>query len=51
MLLVDAQTSGGLLLAVPRERLDALLSRAKEIEEPLWHVGEVIAGAGIKVEK
>jgi selenide, water dikinase len=50
MLLFDAQTSGGLLLAVPPERLDALLSRAKEIEQPLWHVGEVVAGEGIKVE-
>ncbi len=50
MLLFDAQTSGGLLLAVPPERLDALLSRAKEIGQPLWHIGEVVAGEGIKVE-
>ncbi len=51
MLLFDAQTSGGLLLAVPPERLDALLSRAKEIEQPLWQVGEVVSGKGISVEK
>ena len=50
MLLFDAQTSGGLLLSVPPERLDALLSRAKEIEQPLWHVGDVVAGKGIKVD-
>lgn len=51
MLLFDAQTSGGLLLAVPSERLDALLSRAKELDQPLWHVGEVTLGSGITVEK
>ena len=51
MLLFDAQTSGGLLLAVPSERLDALLSRAKELDQPFWHVGEVTAGSGITVEK
>ncbi len=50
MLLFDAQTSGGLLLAVPPERLDMLLARAKEIKQPLWHVGEVVAGEGIKVD-
>jgi selenide,water dikinase len=51
MLLFDAQTSGGLLLAVPPERLDAMLARAKELEQPLWHIGEVAAGSGITVEK
>ena len=51
MLLFDAQTSGGLLLSVPRERLDAMLARAKELEQPLWHVGEVVAGAGIEVTR
>ncbi len=49
MLLFDAQTSGGLLLSVPPERLDALLARAEEVGQPLWHVGEVVAGDGIEV--
>ena len=49
MLLFDAQTSGGLLLSVPLERLDAMLTRAEELGQPLWHVGEVVAGAGIEV--
>ena len=51
MLLFDAQTSGGLLLSVPAEKLDALLARAKELDLPLWHIGEVVEGDGIKVEK
>jgi selenide,water dikinase len=51
MLLFDAQTSGGLLLSVPSEKLDALLTHAKELDQPLWHIGEVVAGDGIRVEK
>jgi selenide,water dikinase len=49
MLLFDAQTSGGLLLSVPAEKLPALLQRAAELSQPLWVVGEVIAGDGIEV--
>ncbi len=49
MLLFDAQTSGGLLLAVARDRLEALLARAAELEQPLWEVGEVIEGDNIEV--
>jgi len=50
MLLFDAQTSGGLLLCVPPEKLDGLLERAAEFGQPLWPVGEVIAGEKITVE-
>lgn len=49
MLLFDPQTSGGLLLAVPPDRIDALLARAREINQPAWEIGEVIAGSGIEV--
>ena len=49
MLLFDAQTSGGLLLAVPGEKLKAFLARAEELEQPAWVIGEVIEGAGITV--
>jgi selenide,water dikinase len=45
MVLCDAQTSGGLLLAVPSERTDSLLAALKEREAPIAAViGEVVAG-------
>ncbi len=49
MLLFDPQTSGGLLLGVPKDKLAAFKSRAKELEQPAWVVGEVRAGSGIEV--
>ena len=49
MLLYDAQTSGGLLLSVPPDKLNPLLARAKELGAELWVVGEVIAGDTIQV--
>jgi selenide, water dikinase len=49
MLLFDAQTSGGLLLCVPASRLDAFLKRARQLDQPVWEVGEVVDGQGIEV--
>ena len=49
MLLFDPQTSGGLLLGVPREKLEAFEQRAKELGQPAWVIGEVRAGRGIEV--
>lgn len=49
MLLFDAQTSGGLLLAVPPEKLAPLFGRAAQVGQVFWEVGEVVAGEGIKV--
>ena len=49
MLLFDPQTSGGLLLAVPPDKLDALLARASRLDQPLWVIGEVVQADGIEV--
>lgn len=49
MLLFDAQTSGGLLLCVPPDKLNTLQRRAVEIIQPIWVIGEVVAGEGIEV--
>lgn len=49
MLLFDPQTSGGLLLGVPPERLDAYLARAEENRQPAWAIGMVEPGTGIQV--
>lgn len=49
LLLFDAQTSGGLLLAVPPDKLDAFVARAAQKGQPVWVIGEVIPGEGIEV--
>jgi selenide, water dikinase len=50
MLLFDPQTSGGLLLAVPRRKLAAFLERAERLSQPAWVVGEAFGGEGLEVE-
>ena len=49
MLLFDPQTSGGLLLGVPQEKLDSFIARAGELDQAVWEIGRVETGAGIKV--
>jgi len=47
LLLFDAQTSGGLLIAVASERAPLLEESLKEKGERYWIVGEVLEGDGI----
>jgi selenide,water dikinase len=49
MLLFDAQTSGGLLLAVPPEKLHGLLDRLRAEGESGWVIGQVVTEPGIGV--
>jgi len=49
MLLFDAQTSGGLLLAVPESELEKLLSEAAAQKLATWTIGVVEQGSGIHV--
>ncbi len=46
-LLWDPQTSGGLLIAVPAERLDEFHHACGD--QPAWVIGQVASGAGIEV--
>jgi selenide, water dikinase len=50
MLMFDPQTSGGLLLAVPRRKLANFLKRAGEIGQPAWVVGQAFQGSGLIVK-
>jgi selenide,water dikinase len=50
LLLFTPETSGGLLLAVPPDRLAELRALAAEAGQALWVVGEVVEGLGIEVE-
>jgi selenide, water dikinase len=49
MLLHDPQTSGGLLLAVPNERVDSFVSYCAERDQPSWIIGDVIEGEGLEI--
>jgi selenide,water dikinase len=49
-MLFDPQTSGGLLLGVPPDRIDRLIQRAGEMKQPMWVIGTARHGSGIRVE-
>jgi selenide,water dikinase len=49
MMLFDPQTSGGLLMSVPADKVTSLLSRAQDMHQPAWVIGQVVAGSGVHV--
>lgn len=49
MLLYDPQTSGGLLLGVPEDKIEAFMQEAKSRSCPSWVIGEVTSGDKIIV--
>lgn len=49
MLLFTPETSGGLLAAIPPDRVDALLARFAAGGVPCWVVGEAVEGEGVEV--
>ncbi len=50
LMLFDPQTSGGLLLGVPEDKLEAFTKRAAEVRQPAWIIGKVKEGKGIRVK-
>jgi selenide,water dikinase len=50
LLLYTPETSGGLLIAVPADKVAALTQRFAEIDHPCWVIGDVTEGQGIKVK-
>lgn len=49
-ILLDPQTSGGLLIAVPPERRGVLLETLAEAGVAAWEVGEVVEEPGIEIQ-
>jgi selenide,water dikinase len=48
-LLWEAETSGGLLLAVPAQQVELFRAGCAEQEQACWEIGEVVLGEGIEV--
>jgi selenide,water dikinase len=49
LMLFDAQTSGGLLLAVPPDQVEVFMNLADQYDQAAWVIGEVIKGSSIHV--
>jgi len=48
-ILLDPQTSGGLLISVAPDRVDTLLAALQERDVTAWQVGEVVEGEDIEI--
>jgi selenide,water dikinase len=49
MMLFDAQTSGGLLVAVPREAVERFVKEAQSAQIGAWPIGEAESGQGLHI--
>jgi len=49
ILLWEAETSGGLLLAVPAAQVDTFRAACTTAKQDCWEIGEVVAGDGVEV--
>jgi selenide,water dikinase len=49
-ILWESETSGGLLLAVPKDAVTAFEQHCTEHKQPVWRIGEVVPGGGIQVK-
>lgn len=49
MLLFDPQTSGGLLMCVPEDKLASFRSEAEKRNIPCWEIGSVTSQPGIRI--
>jgi len=50
LMLFDAQTSGGLLLAIPEDEVQSFFKSAGDARSAMWAIGRVRQGSGIMVE-
>jgi selenide,water dikinase len=51
MLLFDPQTSGGLLIGVPKTKRETFMAEAHRKNTPAWVVGEVLSGDRIIIDR
>jgi selenide,water dikinase len=49
VLLHDPQTSGGLLIAVPADRVASFRELCAERQQDAWDIGEVVEGDGVEI--
>ena len=50
VLLWEAETSGGLLVAVPPQEIDVFHAALAAAKQSCWEIGEVVEGEGIEVD-